>query len=60
MGLAGRAGRQGDTPAKWFYDNSLIGDVVIVKNSPDKTVAPDNGLNGWNMPWSQWVAGSAA
>jgi hypothetical protein len=33
--------------------------VVIVKNSPDKTVKPDNGLNGWNMSWGEWVAGSA-
>ena len=39
----------------------MIGDVVIVKNSEDKTVlAPDNGLNDWNMPWSEWVAGSAS
>ncbi|WP_328502769.1 Ig-like domain-containing protein [Streptomyces sp. NBC_00457] len=59
VGLADVQGAQGDTQAKWFYDNSLVGDVVIVKNSPDKTVAPDNGLNGWNMPWSQWLAGSA-
>ncbi|MCL7369997.1 L,D-transpeptidase [Streptomyces ardesiacus] len=60
VGLADVQGAQGDTPGKWFYDNSLIGDVVIVKNSPDDTVAPDNGLNGWNMPWSEWVAGSEA
>ncbi|WP_406444648.1 Ig-like domain-containing protein [Streptomyces sp. NBC_01613] len=60
VGLADVQGAQGATNAKWFYDNSLIGDVVIVKNSPDKTVSPDNGLNGWNMAWSQWVAGSAA
>jgi hypothetical protein len=60
VGLADVRGAGGDTPAKWFFDNSLIGDVVIVKNSPDKTVAPDNGLNGWNMAWSQWVAGSAS
>jgi hypothetical protein len=59
VGLADVQGAQGDTNAKWFYDNSLIGDVVIVKNSPDKTVAPDNGLNGWNLPWNEWVAGSA-
>ncbi|MEU3613980.1 Ig-like domain-containing protein [Streptomyces sp. NPDC006872] len=59
VGLADVQGAQGDTPAKWFYDNSLIGDVVIVKNSPDKTVAPDNGLNGWNMDWAEWTAGSA-
>ncbi|MGQ4383023.1 L,D-transpeptidase [Streptomyces sp. SAS_270] len=59
VGLADVQGAQGDTPAHWFFDNSLVGDVVVVKNSPDKTVAPDNGLNGWNMAWSAWTAGSA-
>ncbi|WP_406436830.1 Ig-like domain-containing protein [Streptomyces sp. NBC_00631] len=59
VGLADVQGAQGDTTAKWFYDNSLVGDVVIVKNSPDKTVQPDNGLNGWNLSWSDWTAGSA-
>ncbi|MGW1254396.1 L,D-transpeptidase [Streptomyces sp. NPDC002513] len=59
VGLADVQGAQGSTTAKWFYDNSLVGDVVIVKNSPDTTVAPDNGLNGWNMTWSAWTAGSA-
>nr|WP_229877376.1 Ig-like domain-containing protein [Streptomyces bluensis] len=59
VGLQDVQGAQGATPAKWFYDNTLIGDVVTVKNSPDKTVAPDNGLNGWNMSWSAWTAGSA-
>ncbi|MFJ8363123.1 Ig-like domain-containing protein [Streptomyces sp. NPDC093984] len=57
VGMQDVQGAQGNTIAKWFYDNSLIGDVVIVENSPDKTVAPDNGLNGWNMPWSEWTAG---
>nr|WP_229924726.1 Ig-like domain-containing protein [Streptomyces sulfonofaciens] len=42
-------------PAAWFYDHSLIGDVVIVKNSPDKQIQPDNGLNGWNMSWADWT-----
>ncbi|NML53024.1 L,D-transpeptidase [Streptomyces sp. R302] len=45
--------------AAWFYDQSITGDVVIVKNSKDKTIAPDNGLNGWNMNWSSWKSGSA-
>ncbi|MET9773033.1 Ig-like domain-containing protein [Streptomyces sp. NPDC006367] len=48
-----------NTPGAWFYDNSLIGDVVVVQNTGDKTIAPDNGLNGWNMDWAQWKAGSA-
>ncbi|MGW5252953.1 L,D-transpeptidase [Streptomyces sp. NPDC004012] len=59
VGMADVQGAQGDTTAKWFYDNSLVGDIVVVKNSPDATVAPDNGLNGWNMAWSAWTAGSA-
>ncbi|KOG33553.1 L,D-transpeptidase [Streptomyces resistomycificus] len=59
VGLQDVRGAQGATPAKWFYDNSIPGDVVVVRNSPDKTVSPDNGLNGWNMAWSQWTAGSA-
>ncbi|QES48136.1 hypothetical protein DEJ50_10240 [Streptomyces venezuelae] len=44
-----------NAPAAWFYDNSIIGDVVIVKNSKDKQIAPDNGLNGWNMSWAEWI-----
>jgi lipoprotein-anchoring transpeptidase ErfK/SrfK len=44
------------TPAAWFYASSIIGDVVQVKNSNDKTVAWYNGLNGWNMSWSDWTA----
>ncbi|GHC70492.1 L,D-transpeptidase [Streptomyces cinnamoneus] len=62
-GCVGLEDKQGandpNTPGAWFYANSLIGDVVEVKNSDDKTIAPDNGLNGWNMDWAKWVAGSA-
>ncbi|MFJ9925962.1 MULTISPECIES: L,D-transpeptidase [Streptomyces] len=47
------------TPAAWFYNHSLIGDVVVIQHTGDKTVSPDNGLNGWNMDWAQWKAGSA-
>ncbi|MFJ5529774.1 Ig-like domain-containing protein [Streptomyces sp. NPDC093261] len=47
------------TPAAWFYNHSLVGDVVVVSHTGDKTVSPDNGLNGWNMSWAQWKAGSA-
>jgi hypothetical protein len=59
VGLADVQGANGDTLGRWFFDNSLIGDVVLVRNSPDETVAPDNGLNGWNMSWTEWTAGSA-
>jgi lipoprotein-anchoring transpeptidase ErfK/SrfK len=43
------------TPAAWFFNHSMIGDVVVVKNSDDATIAPDNGLNGWNMSWEEWT-----
>ncbi|GHF04421.1 lipoprotein [Streptomyces spiralis] len=53
-----RGGGDHNQPAAWFFDNSLTGDVVTVKNSQDTTaLAPDNGLSDWNMPWSQWTAG---
>lgn len=42
-----------------FYESSMLGDVVIVKNSGEKTVDPANGLNGWNLSWEEWKAGSA-
>ncbi|MFF9075062.1 Ig-like domain-containing protein [Streptomyces sp. NPDC014872] len=51
-----RGGWSKKTSGAWFFDNSLIGDVVIVKNSQDKTIQPDNGLNGWNMSWSEWTS----
>ncbi|MEV7991655.1 Ig-like domain-containing protein [Streptomyces sp. NPDC086077] len=48
-----------NTEGAWFYNNSIVGDLVVVQNTGDKTIAPDNGLNGWNMSWEQWKAGSA-
>ncbi len=47
------------TSGYWMYTHSIVGDVVVVKNTGDKTVAPDNGLNGWNLSWADWKAGSA-
>ncbi|WP_167157392.1 MULTISPECIES: L,D-transpeptidase [Streptomyces] len=61
VGLSDTKGANDDgTTAAWFYDHSITGDVVVIKNSHDKTIQPDNGLNGWNMSWDQWKAGSAA
>ncbi|MFJ7774068.1 Ig-like domain-containing protein [Streptomyces yangpuensis] len=59
VGLRDDKGGGSDTPAGWFFDRTLIGDVIEVVNSQDKTVAADNGLGGWNMSWADWVAGSA-
>ncbi|MFJ4782937.1 Ig-like domain-containing protein [Streptomyces sp. NPDC088794] len=47
------------TAGYWFYTHSIVGDVVVVQNTGDKTVSPDNGLNGWNLSWADWKAGSA-
>nr|WP_203616313.1 Ig-like domain-containing protein [Streptomyces sp. SID13726] len=58
VGLRDVKGGSSDTPAGWFFDRSLIGDVVEVVHSDDKKVAPDNGLGGWNMSWKAWKAGS--
>jgi len=59
IGLRDVKGGGSDTPAGWFFDRSLVGDVVEVVNSNDKQVAPDNGLGGWNMGWAEWTTGSA-
>lgn len=59
IGLRDVKGGSSDTPAGWFFERTLVGDVVEVVNSADKTVAPDNGLGGWNLGWPEWKAGSA-
>jgi lipoprotein-anchoring transpeptidase ErfK/SrfK len=59
VGLADGHGGDPDSPAGWFYDQSLVGDVVEVVGSHQRTVAPDNGLGGWNMPWAAWSAAPA-
>ncbi|MFE1753068.1 L,D-transpeptidase [Streptomyces anandii] len=51
-----RGGYDSGVPAAWFFNHSMIGDVVVVKNSHDRTVDPANGLNGWNMSWDEWKA----
>ncbi|MFE0177701.1 Ig-like domain-containing protein [Streptomyces sp. NPDC059002] len=55
VGLRDVKGGSSRTPAGWFFDRTLIGDVVEVVNSDDKKVAPDNGLGGWNMEWKDWT-----
>ncbi|WP_049649064.1 Ig-like domain-containing protein [Kitasatospora sp. MY 5-36] len=55
VGLKDVEGGGSGTSAGKFYDGSLIGDVMIVKNSIRKeTLDPSNGLSGWNVPWSAW------
>ncbi len=59
IGLADRKGGGRDTPAGWFYGQSIVGDAVLVTGSADRTVDPGNGMSGWNLSWPRWTAGSA-
>ncbi|MEV7777412.1 Ig-like domain-containing protein [Kitasatospora sp. NPDC088351] len=54
VGLKDVKGGGSSTSAGEFYDGSLVGDIVTVQNSSRGQVAPDNGLSGWNLPWSAW------
>ncbi|MCM6773845.1 Ig-like domain-containing protein [Nocardia sp. CDC159] len=44
--------------AKWFYNWSLPGDVVEIRNT---TGPPQQSWNNgdWTIPWDEWQAGSA-
>jgi lipoprotein-anchoring transpeptidase ErfK/SrfK len=47
-----------DEVAPWFYETFGPGDVVEVINT-GVSVDPQDGLGDWNIPWDQWLAGSA-
>ncbi len=44
--------------AAWFYENFGWGDIVQVTGTA-RTLEPTNGLGDWNIPWDQWILGSA-
>ncbi|MFJ6381984.1 Ig-like domain-containing protein [Kitasatospora sp. NPDC092039] len=37
-----------------FFNDSMIGDPIKIVNTKEKTVAPSNGLGGWNLEWANW------
>lgn len=43
--------------AKWFYDFSLLGDVVQYANTTGSAMNPLDGLGDWNINWTQWQQG---
>jgi lipoprotein-anchoring transpeptidase ErfK/SrfK len=46
--------------AKWFFDNTRVGDIVQVVNSNGHQMEPfGNGFGDWNLSWDDWVKGSA-
>jgi hypothetical protein len=49
----------GSVPGCRCYDSPMLGAVVIVQNSGERTVDASNGRNGRNLSWSGWKAGSA-
>ena len=46
--------------AEWYYNLSKEGDPVTVTGSPRGKADGDNGYAGYNLSWSQWLAGSGA
>ncbi|WP_371499264.1 Ig-like domain-containing protein [Kitasatospora sp. NBC_00374] len=59
IGLADAKGGAADSPAGWFFEHTITGDVIEVRGGAGDRVPPDNGLNGWNLPWARWTGGSA-
>lgn len=46
--------------AKWIFDNTKRGDIVVVRNTVGGTLSGTDGLGDWNIPWSTWKAGNSA
>jgi lipoprotein-anchoring transpeptidase ErfK/SrfK len=44
--------------AKWFYDFSVPGDVVEIRNTGGPPLQLSQG-GDWTVPWDQWRSGSA-
>ncbi|WP_371482090.1 Ig-like domain-containing protein [Kitasatospora sp. NBC_00315] len=46
--------------AKWFYDQTRVGDIVRVVNSLGAGMEPfGNGFGDWNVSWDDWLKHSA-
>ncbi|MCX5213376.1 Ig-like domain-containing protein [Kitasatospora sp. NBC_00240] len=46
--------------AKWFYEQTRVGDLVQVVNSKGAGMEPfGNGFGDWNLTWDDWVKHSA-
>jgi lipoprotein-anchoring transpeptidase ErfK/SrfK len=44
--------------SEWMYANTRIGDVVKVTGS-NRSIEPGNGWTDWDVPWGEYVKGSA-
>jgi lipoprotein-anchoring transpeptidase ErfK/SrfK len=45
--------------AAWLYQNTIVGDAVVVTNSPRLYKEIYNRYADWNIPWATWSAGNA-
>lgn len=46
--------------ARWIFDTTIPGDVVVYKNTGGSLMEPWNGPGGlWNIPWQKWLRKSA-
>jgi lipoprotein-anchoring transpeptidase ErfK/SrfK len=49
-----------EADAKWIFDKTIPGDVVLYVNTGGSSVEPWNGPGGlWNIPWEKWLKKSA-
>ncbi|WP_028799008.1 hypothetical protein [Streptomyces sp. 142MFCol3.1] len=46
-------------PGYEFHASSTLGDVVMVRNSGERTADQANGPRGRYLPWTEWKEGSA-
>jgi lipoprotein-anchoring transpeptidase ErfK/SrfK len=44
---------------KWIWDNSLLGDPVVVTGTPRHHQDLGNTYDDWNVPWQTWSRGNA-
>jgi lipoprotein-anchoring transpeptidase ErfK/SrfK len=44
--------------ARWFYTLSKQGDPVTITGTPRGKAPGDNGYADYDVPWSEWLAGS--
>jgi lipoprotein-anchoring transpeptidase ErfK/SrfK len=47
-----------ETNAKWIFDTVQVGDPVIIKGTEHKLTWGD-GFTDWDIPWEEYVKGSA-
>ncbi|MFE5583959.1 Ig-like domain-containing protein [Kitasatospora sp. NPDC056531] len=54
ISMADEKGGSDSSVAGKFFNDSMVGDVVKIVNTKEKTVSPSNGLGGWNVDWASW------